>query len=119
MKCAKCGHEVPDSAPSCPWCAAGKTSSEKENSPEPHCPICGSSSISAVRKGYDPGCGCLGLLLFSWLGLLLGLIGAGEIDHVCNNCGATWPAERRNPGSGCSLLLWLLILSALLCFFLR
>ena len=51
------------------------------------CPQCGSTQIAPVRKDYDMGCGCLGLILFGWIGLLLGLLGGGNVDMVCANCG--------------------------------
>ena len=74
--------------------------------------------LSAVRKTYDPGCGCLGLLIFGWWGMLLGLLGAGDVELVCNRCGARWPAGKpsdpRN-GLGCCGLLLLLLLIYLLC----
>ena len=125
MKCAKCGHDIPDSAPHCPGCAAGYTrppeqdTRPREQNNRVRCPLCGSPEISAVRRNYNPGCGCLGALLFGWAGLLLGLLGAGNVDLVCHNCGATWKAG--HPGSfrtsGCGFLLILLLLVILLkCF---
>lgn len=115
MKCAKCGYDIPDSAEQCPGCAAGfKTDTRQDE--RVRCPVCGSSEISAVRRNYSPGCGCLGALLFGWIGLLLGLLGAGNVDLVCRNCGASWKAG--NPGSarrnGCGLLILLLFLIFLL-----
>ena len=129
MKCAKCGNDVPDDAPECPYCASGAPSvterpprQEETAGEEPlRCPLCGGTHIRAVSRIYNPGCGCLGLLLFSWVGLLLGLLGAGGVDMVCADCGARWPAGR--PGSasrsGCMLLLVigvLILLSAKLIF---
>ena len=84
-----------------------------ENEIQVRCPECGSSQIAPVRKNYDMGCGCLGLLLFGWIGLLLGLLGAGDVEMVCANCGARWEPGRHNENSsGClaSLLLILVIL---------
>ena len=129
MKCAKCGNDVPDNAPKCPYCASGAPPvterpprREDVTGGEPlRCPLCGGTHIRAVSLIYNPGCGCLGLLLFSWVGLLLGLLGAGGVDMVCADCGARWPAGR--PGSasrgGCMLLLVigvLIFLSAKLIF---
>ncbi|MBQ7695681.1 MAG: hypothetical protein IJT50_11225 [Lentisphaeria bacterium] len=129
MKCAKCGNDVPDDAVGCPNCAAGakpvteqSPRQEERMEEEPlRCPLCGGTHIRAVSRIYNPGCGCLGLLLFSWVGLLLGLLGAGGVDMVCADCGARWPAGR--PGSasrgGCMLLLVigvLILLSAKLIF---
>lgn len=116
MKCAKCGRDVPVNSPNCPWCAAGF----KYETPRPEnrvcCPNCGSQDISAVRRNYSPGCGCLGLLLFGWIGLLMGLLGAGKVDLVCRNCGTQWeagnPQNRRS--TGCFTLLLIIIVILLL-----
>ena len=47
---------------------------EKKSNDQVMCPYCASSQISPVRKNYDGGLGCLGLILFGWWGLLLGLV---------------------------------------------
>ena len=70
-----------------------------------------------VRRDFDPGCGCLGLLLFGWVGVLLGLLGGGDAEIVCRNCGTKWPPG--NPGGarrgGCLglLLVSIMIILAL------
>ena len=69
----------------------------KNSADQVMCPYCASSQISPVRKNYDGGLGCLGLILFGWRGLLLGLLGGGDIEMVCHNCGARWTPGR----SGC------------------
>ena len=105
MRCAKCGHEVDPDSPECPYCAAGApplkdARREDARRVPPHCcPRCGSTDIVVIRKDFDPGCGCLGLLLFSWWGLLLGFLGADE-RIVCRSCGAQWRRSR-----GCLPLL--------------
>ena len=114
MKCAKCGYDIPLDAESCPGCAS-RLRWERNTSCGDGCPVCGSQNISAVRRNYSPGCGCLGLLLFGWWGLLLGLLGAGKVDLVCRQCGAQWQAGcpgsvRRS--SGC--LTVIVILAAIL-----
>ena len=80
----------------------------------PYCPRCGSRHIAVLRKTYSPGCGCLGVLLFGWWGLLLGLLGFDDVEMVCTNCGARWPAghpEQAESGCGClALLLGVLVL---------
>lgn len=104
MKCAKCGHEVDPSSPYCPYCAAGASRADDERAPRARCPRCGSPDVEAVRKIYDPGCGCLGALLWGWWGLLLGLLGSDEVEIVCRNCGCRWQPGTRG-GSGCMLIL--------------
>lgn len=106
MKCAKCGHEVDPASPVCPYCAAGAPPRQPETGTRtPHvcCPKCGSTDLDTVRKVFDPGCGCLGLLLFGWYGLLLGLLGANDVEVVCRNCGCRWSPGRH--GGSCLLTL--------------
>ena len=118
MKCAKCGCDVPLDAEKCPGCSAGFRW-EKNTYSNGGCPVCGSTEISAFRRTYSPGCGCLGLLLFGWWGLLMGLLGTNRVDLVCRSCGAVWQAGR--PGSvrrrsGCGTVIVLLLLILLLKF---
>ena len=120
MKCAKCGHDVPVNSDTCPWCAAGFKKAQSPPQNHAVCPNCGSPDISAVRRTYSPGCGCLGLLIFGWIGLLMGLLGAGKVDLVCRNCGSQW--EAGNPSScrrsGCLSILILVVLILVLKHFL-
>jgi len=100
MKCAKCSHDIPDGAPECPWCAKfGPENVPLQDDSRARCPVCGSTDIETVRHDFSPGCGCLGLLLFGWIGLLLGLLGAGQVDLVCRNCGTV--RQTRRSGCGC------------------
>ena len=99
MRCAKCGNEVDPRSPECPYCA-GKAS-PRDDGPRARCPKCGSPDVEAVRKLFDPGCGCLGMLLLGWYGLLLGLLGANDIEIVCRNCGYRWTPGPR--GGSCLL----------------
>ena len=85
------------------------------------CPNCGSRMVVPIRKNYDGGLGCLGLLLFGWWGLLLGLLGSGDIEMYCQHCGARW--DPKGQGCGClgailsaSILLFSLILLLALIF---
>lgn len=111
MKCAKCGHEVDPSSPYCPYCASGAPHADDEGQgPRARCPRCGSPDLDAVRRGFDPGCGCLGMLLWGWWGLLLGLLGAGDIEIVCRNCGCRW--RPGSGGRGCMMLLVFAVLGA-------
>jgi len=118
MKCVKCGHEVGNEI-RCQWCAGkADTGDSCRESGMLCCPNCGSPHIAAVRKDYDPGCGCLGLLLFSWVGLLLGFLGGGEVEMVCGSCGARWPAgaphKVRRSGGGCLLVLLIILMVVLI-----
>ncbi len=63
------------------------------------CPRCGSTQVSAVQRGADAGMGCLGYLLFGWIGALLGLFGdSGRIEVVCLKCGAKWEPGGKKGG---------------------
>ena len=81
------------------------------------CPQCGSSDLVLTNGSYSTGCGCLGLLLFGWIGLLLGLLGFGNYELVCKHCGARWPVgkpHKARQGTGCGIFLLLLILIILI-----
>ena len=54
------------------------------------CPNCGSSQITAQKKGFGGGCACCGALLFGPLGLLCGLQGANKVIITCLKCGHQW-----------------------------
>ncbi len=122
MKCAKCGHEVPVDAVDCPHCAAGGDMppvSPENGGENPdggqnmllRCPVCGSHRIRITSGDYSLGWGCLGTLLFGWLGLLLGLLGLGNSEAVCGNCGFRAPLNKAQAsGSGCGCLLVLLVI---------
>ena len=78
-----------------------------------HCPVCGSTDLVLTNGSYSTGCGCLGLLLFGCMGLLLGLLGMGNYELVCKHCGSRWPAgkpHQASRGGGCGIFLLLIIL---------
>ena len=79
--------------------------------PRECCPNCGSTDLSVCSGSYSPGCGCLGLLLFGWWGLLLGLLGLDNKELICKHCGSRWPIGRPNQArrSGCGCFTLLLI----------
>jgi len=86
-----------------------------------HCPSCGSHLVVPVRKNYDGGLGCLGLLLFGWWGLLLGLLGGGGIEMYCTRCGFRWSPGGNGCGclAGCiGLIVGLIITAAVIVLFL-
>lgn len=51
------------------------------------CPHCGSTSLSADKKGYGFGKGFLGAALFGPMGLFAGGIGSGKVTVTCMKCG--------------------------------
>ena len=82
------------------------------------CPNCGSNDLAVTDGSYSCGCGCLGLLLFGWIGLLLGLLGLGNYEIVCKHCGSRWPIgkphqARRGSGCGCMLLILIIMIIVL------
>ena len=77
------------------------------------CPVCNSTDLVLTNGSYSCGCGCLGLLLFGWIGLLLGLLGLGNYELVCKHCGCRWPVgkpHQASRGSGCGIFLLLMII---------
>jgi len=54
------------------------------------CPKCGSSSVTAFKKGFSGGKSCLGYLLLGPLGFLCGTCGGNKIFSVCMKCGHKW-----------------------------
>ncbi len=102
---------------------AAKTAEPTDAAPVVRCPNCGSDQLRMMNKAYDPGCGCIGLLLFGWWGLLLGLLGMGDYEMVCRHCGSRWPvgkpARATSPGEGCGCILLSILLVLLVLFILE
>ena len=69
-------------------------SNNDTKSDSPHCPRCGSSHISANKKGVDAGNACCGALLFGPLGLLCGFTESNKVLVTCLKCGHQWKAGR-------------------------
>ena len=139
MRCARCGRDADPESPRCAWCPhcgggnsphcaqCPRRAQEETDRPEERisgadgkllrCPDCGCTRLSATRRGYDPSFGCLGLMLFSWVGLLLGLLEADRITLVCGRCGKRWSPgwgkEEASPLHGCSCLLVIILLAVL------
>ena len=59
------------------------------------CPKCGSTSISANKKGYGIGKGVVGAAVAGPIGLTLGNAGAKKIRITCLACGYQWIAGKR------------------------
>lgn len=63
---------------------------EKENDSQVHCPKCGSTSITVVKKGLNADQACCGAFLLGPLGLLCGAREANKMHSVCMKCGHKW-----------------------------
>jgi len=64
-----------------------KQSHESQSAPVPHCPYCGSTSITVVKKGFGMGKALTGAAFLGVPGLIAGGLGANKIKRVCLNCG--------------------------------
>jgi len=63
----------------------------KPQAEEPvRCPNCGSSQITADRKGYGVGKAVGGVLIAGPVGLLGGFIGSRKVLITCLQCGKQW-----------------------------
>lgn len=58
-----------------------------------YCPYCGSSQLTANKKGFGAGKAVVGAALTGGIGLLAGFIGSGNVKVTCLKCGRRW-----NPG---------------------
>ena len=87
--------------------------------PPVQCPVCSSRQVAPVRKNFDGGLGCLGLILFGWVGLLLGLLGGSDIEMYCQNCGYRWSPQGRGcfPACGTIAAVILILLLTFMLFF--
>jgi len=54
------------------------------------CPKCGSTQITADKKGFGLGKAAIGGLILGPVGLLGGLIGSKKVMVSCLNCGNRW-----------------------------
>ena len=54
------------------------------------CPKCGSTSLSANKKGFGIGKAVVGAALTGGIGLIVGNIGAKKVWVTCLNCGHRW-----------------------------
>lgn len=60
-----------------------------------HCPKCGSTQITAEKKGFSGGKAAAGAVLTGGIGLLAGTIGSNDIIITCLACG-----NQFKPGEG-------------------
>ena len=56
--------------------------------------ICGSTSISADKKGFGVGKAVVGVAIAGPIGLVGGNIGAKKVRVTCLNCGHQWIAGK-------------------------
>lgn len=65
-----------------------------------HCPKCGSSQITANKKGFSGKKAVVGALLTGGIGIAAGTIGSGKIIITCLNCGNQFkPGEGKQPAT--------------------
>lgn len=61
-----------------------------------YCPNCGSSHLTADKKGFGLGKAVTGAVLTGGVGLLAGFIGSGNVKITCLKCGSQWsPGQLR------------------------
>lgn len=73
-----------------------KAIEQKENDDAVHCPKCGSSQLTANKKGFSLGKAVAGgVLLVPIAGVATGMIGKNKIIITCLNCG-----KQFKPGNG-------------------
>ena len=54
------------------------------------CPKCGSTQLTANKKGFGLGKAAIGGILTGGIGLLGGFIGSGKVVITCLKCGHSW-----------------------------
>lgn len=62
--------------------------------PVSKCPKCGSTSISADKKGFGIGKAVVGAAVAGPVGLVAGNIGSKKVLITCLNCGHQWQAGK-------------------------
>ena len=71
-----------------------KTNSIDRSDDVLHCFKCGSSQLSANKKGFGFGKAAVGGLLTGGVGLLGGFIGSRKVKITCLRCGYSWTAGK-------------------------
>ena len=70
-----------------------KRAERKRNNPS--CPHCGSTALSANKKGFGLGKAVAGGVITGGVGLLAGFIGSGKVEITCLSCGHHWLAGKK------------------------
>jgi len=96
--CSMCGEKLVGTF--CGNCGTKKSVSSqpvslKEKKEEQiKCPYCGSTQLTANKKGFGLGKAAVGGLLTGGIGLLGGFIGSGKVKITCLKCGNSWKAGK-------------------------
>ena len=70
----------------------------------PECPKCGSSNISAQKKGFSVKKALVGRLLFGKVGLLAGAVDSDKIRLICLDCGYEFKPGDNKPDLESSIM---------------
>lgn len=63
---------------------------EENTNDKLYCPFCGSSQLTANKKGFGAGKAITGAVLTGGVGLLAGFIGSGNVKITYLRCGNQW-----------------------------
>jgi tellurium resistance protein TerD len=88
--CNHCGERTANSRTICPYCK--KRLGRVIESKELKCKKCGSTQLTANKKGFGAGKALIGAAFTGGIGLLGGFIGSKKIKITCLNCGNSWKA---------------------------
>lgn len=64
----------------------------EDNEEKLYCPYCGSTHLTANKKGFGAGKALTGAVLTGGIGLLAGFIGSNKVKVTCLKCGMTFNA---------------------------
>jgi predicted RNA-binding Zn-ribbon protein involved in translation (DUF1610 family) len=92
--CTKCFLKLDKSEQERINSAAEKRIAKKAESNVPTCPKCGSTSLTANKKGFGVGKAVVGGLIAGPIGLAAGGIGSKKVRITCLNCGHDWIAGK-------------------------
>ncbi|MCL2004048.1 MAG: hypothetical protein FWG72_08620 [Oscillospiraceae bacterium] len=116
IRCSECGRNVSDKASACVHCGCPLTYGSKNQKYEmkaqkidlkqkkqdledskktARCPRCGSTSLSAHKKGFGIGKAVIGASLTGGIGLVAGNLGAKKVRITCMNCGKQFMAGNK------------------------
>lgn len=79
-----------ESIPSAPVLSKKERIKENKANGVACCPKCGSTSLSANKKGFGVGKAAVGVFTVGVLGAAAGGIGSGKVVVTCLNCGHHW-----------------------------